>query len=196
MFSSPRLFSSLLPFTPVSEVTVHSFTEIFHRPPPSSYIRWLREVESEQGERGASVCFHSVLQGPWDHFRTLSSLKWPLTRWENWPLMTLLCGELAQGRRVRGWTEVWVEETGDLSVFELSVLWMVKKKKLVMELYMNFCDTFITFDGHWRKLKCFHQINQWISAGGSWPKNASWVCFGKMLLTNHMSMHSIWQNNK
>lgn len=156
MFASPILFSSLLPFAPVSEVPVHSFTEIFNRSPPISYIRWLRAVGSEQRERGAAVCFHSVLQGPWDHFRTLSSLKWPLTRWENWPLMTLLCGELAQGRGVRGWTEVWVEETGDLSgsvyvcdnYFWWSTVCCVWWKKLVMELYMNFCDTFITFDGH------------------------------------------------
>ncbi len=32
------------------------------------------------GERGASVCFHSVWQGASDHFHTLSSPKWPLTR--------------------------------------------------------------------------------------------------------------------
>ncbi len=44
-------FSSLLPFTSVSEVPIHSFTEIFHRSPPISYIRGRRAVETSRGER-------------------------------------------------------------------------------------------------------------------------------------------------
>jgi len=39
--------------------------------------RWSKRAEWEW-------CLRSVLQGPWDHFHTLSLPKWPLTRSENW----------------------------------------------------------------------------------------------------------------
>lgn len=137
-------FSGLFPFTSVSEVTVH--TEIFYKSPPISHIRWLREVQSEQGETDASVCLHSVLQGPWDHFRTLSSLKCPLTRWENWPLMALLCGELAQGRRVRGWTDVWVEEEDNLSVSVDVCDWLCLEVSWTLQLLQVKLDVFVYVD--------------------------------------------------
>ncbi len=62
MFASPRLFSSLLPFTSVSEVPIHSFTEIFHRSPPMSYIWGRRAFESEQAPRSAFILFCRDLQ--------------------------------------------------------------------------------------------------------------------------------------
>ncbi len=111
MFASPRLFSSLLPFTSVSEVPIHSFTEIFHRSPPMSYIWGRRAFESEQAPRSAFILFCRDLQiisAHWAH----QSGHWHAEKIGLW---WRCCGELAKGRGVRGWTEVWVEETGDLS---------------------------------------------------------------------------------